>query len=78
MEKVIVYSTSTCPYCNRVKDYLASKGVKFKNIDIAKDKKYLDEMVKKSGQMGIPVIDIGGNIIIGFEKEEIDKAVEEV
>ncbi|MGM0368332.1 MAG: glutaredoxin domain-containing protein [Actinomycetota bacterium] len=78
MEKVIVYSTSTCPYCNRVKDYLASKGVKFKDIDIAKDKKYLDEMVKKSGQMGIPVIDIDGNIIIGFEKEEIDKAVEEV
>lgn len=78
MEKVIVYSTSTCPYCNRVKDYLKSKGIKFKNIDIAKDEKYLDEMVKKSGQMGIPVIDIGGNIIIGFEKEEIDKAVEEV
>ncbi|MDZ7838391.1 MAG: glutaredoxin domain-containing protein [Actinomycetota bacterium] len=77
MKKVLVYSTPTCPYCARVKDYLSENGVQYDEVDISSDQKNLDEMVKKTKQMGIPVIDFNGRIIIGFEKEEIDEAIKE-
>ena len=66
MEKIIVYSTETCPYCVMVKEFLKDKNVKFENVDVGQDKAKADEMVEKSGQMGVPVIDIDGKIIIGF------------
>ncbi|MCG9480002.1 MAG: glutathione S-transferase N-terminal domain-containing protein [Actinomycetia bacterium] len=77
MKKVLVYSTPTCPYCARVKDYLSENGVRYDEVDISSDQKNLDEMVKKSKQMGIPVIDFNGRIVIGFEKEAIDEAIKE-
>ncbi|MCX6358097.1 MAG: glutathione S-transferase N-terminal domain-containing protein [Candidatus Aureabacteria bacterium] len=72
---VKVYSTPTCPYCIRVKAYLKESGVAFEDIDVSKDRTAADEMVRKSSQMGVPVIDIDGAIVIGFQKEEIARAL---
>ncbi|HOV27686.1 MAG TPA: glutaredoxin domain-containing protein [Pseudobacteroides sp.] len=69
---VTVYSTPTCPWCTRVKDYLKYKEVPFKDIDVSKDRESAMEMINKSGQRGVPVIDIDGNIIVGFDQAAID------
>jgi glutaredoxin-like YruB-family protein len=73
MKKVTIYSTPTCPYCVLVKNYLEEKGIKFEYIDVSSDQEKASEMVEKSGQTGVPVIDIDGKIITGFDKQEIDK-----
>ena len=73
--KVKVYSTKTCPWCHKVKDMLNEKKVKFEDIDVGADQKAANEMVEKSGQMGVPVIDIDGTIIVGFDKEALEKAL---
>ena len=68
-----IYSTPTCPYCHMVKDYLKGKGVEFNDYNVAEDQAKAQEMVEKSGQMGVPVIEIDNNIIVGFDKPEIDR-----
>lgn len=73
MHAVTVYSTPTCPYCIRLKSYLEQRGVSFTNIDVSDDKTGLDKMVSISGQMGVPVADIDGKVVVGFDKEKIDK-----
>ena len=73
--KVKVYSTSTCPWCHKAKEFLKAKGIKFEDINVGTDQKAANEMVEKSGQMGVPVIDIDGKIIVGFDKEELEKAL---
>ena len=73
--KVKVYSTSSCPWCYKVKDFLKEKGVKFEDINVGADRKAAEEMVKKSGQMGVPVTEIDGKIIVGYDKEAIEKAL---
>ena len=73
MHTVTVYSTPTCPYCVRLKAYLNQKGIVFTNVDVSVDKAGLDRMVALSSQMGVPVVDIDGQIVVGFEKEKIDK-----
>jgi glutaredoxin 3 len=78
MEKVKVYSTPTCPWCHRVKEYLEVKGIKFKDIDVTKNQEAAQEMVKKSGQMGVPQIEINGKMIVGFDQEAIDKEITEL
>ncbi|OYT34031.1 MAG: NrdH-redoxin [Candidatus Aenigmarchaeota archaeon ex4484_52] len=75
VKKIIVYSTNTCPYCDYVKDYLKEKNLEFENIDVSSDRQKAQEMMDKSGQMGVPVIDIDGKIIIGFDKEKINDAL---
>lgn len=70
-KKVAVYSTPTCPYCVRAKQFLTEKGVVFENYDVASDQAKADEMVERSGQMGVPVIDIDGEMVVGFDKERI-------
>ena len=77
MEKVIVYSTETCQYCHMVKDYLKEKGVDFEEIDVGKDQAKGQEMVEKSGQMGVPVLDIDGELIVGFNKPKIEEVLKE-
>ena len=67
---VIVYSTTTCPYCHLVKDYLKKKKVEFVDINVAENRAKAEEMMKKSGQMGVPVIDIEGKIIMFFNPRE--------
>jgi len=73
MAKVKVYSTQFCPYCVSLKQFLKKHNVDFEDIDVTKDKKLQDEMIEKSGQMGVPVADIDGEIIIGFDKTKIAK-----
>ncbi|MEM4348658.1 MAG: glutaredoxin domain-containing protein [Candidatus Anstonellaceae archaeon] len=73
--QVIVYSTKTCPFCIMAKRYLTQKGVKFVDYDVGADQQKAFEMIAKSGQMGVPVLDIKGRIIIGFDKEAIDEAL---
>ncbi len=70
---ITVYSTPTCPYCKMVKEYLTEKKVEFKDVNVAADKAKAQEMIDKSGQMGVPVIDIDGQIIIGFDKAALEK-----
>lgn len=71
--KVLVYSTPTCPHCIRAKQFLADNKVVFENIDVSVDHARAEEMINKSGQMGVPVLDIDGRIIVGFDKEAIKK-----
>ena len=68
---VKVYSTPTCPYCVTLKAFLKEKGIEFKDIDVSSDSASAEEMIKKSGQMGVPVSDIDGEIVVGFDKEKI-------
>ncbi|MBD3259098.1 NrdH-redoxin [Candidatus Woesearchaeota archaeon] len=74
-KKVVVYSTPTCPFCNHVKEFLKENDIEFEDIDVSKSQDKAKEMVEKSGQMGVPVIDIEGEIIVGFDKEKIKKAL---
>lgn len=70
--KVKVYSTPTCPWCIRLKEYLKAKKVEFTNIDVAADPVAAREMIQKSGQMGVPQIEIGERIIVGFDQATIE------
>lgn len=72
-KNVKVYSTAACSYCKQLKEFLAEKNIQFENIDVGADQEKAKEMVSKSGQMGVPVTDIEGKIIIGFDKEAISK-----
>lgn len=69
---VKVYSTPTCPWCKKAKDYLKSKNIEFEDINVAEDDKAREEMIEKSGQMGVPVLDVNGTIIVGFDQEKLD------
>lgn len=70
--KVIVFSTPTCSYCNAAKSYFRQKGVKYKDVDVSKDPAAARDMVRRSGQQGVPVIDIGGKVIVGFDRPKIN------
>lgn len=72
-----VYTTDTCPWCDKAKAYLKSKGADYTEVNVAEDMEGREEMVKLSKQMGVPVLNIDGNIIVGFDKPAIDKALEE-
>lgn len=72
---IIIYSTTACPYCNMAKAYLKEKGVEFQEFDVSQNQEKGLEMVEKSGQQGVPVIDVNGKIIIGFDKAKIDEAL---
>lgn len=75
MPNITIYSTPTCPYCKLAKSYLQSKNIPYKDIDVSGDDKAAEEMIHKSGQMGVPVIDIDGKIIVGFQKQALDSAL---
>jgi len=62
-----------CAYCVTLKQFLSQHNIEFENIDVSNDQKAQEEMIKKSGQMGVPVIDIDGEIIVGFDKEKISQ-----
>ncbi len=72
-KKVVIFSTPACPWCGRVKSYLRQKGVRFKDIDVSKDKYAARDMVRRTGQMGVPVLLIGSRPIVGFNKPLIDR-----
>ncbi len=72
---VVVYSTPSCPYCIRVKQFLSDNHVEFTNYDVSTDKVKAAEMVERTGQMGVPVVVIDGKPIIGFDKPQIQQAL---
>jgi len=71
--KIKVYSTPMCTWCHKLKEYLKEKNIEFEDIDVSKDQEAAQEMVKKSKQMSVPVIEIDGEIVAGFDKEKINK-----
>lgn len=68
-QQVKVYSTPTCPWCKRTKQFLDDNRIAYQAFDVASDKAARDEMITKSGQMGVPVIDIDGEITVGFDEK---------
>ncbi len=73
--KVRVYSTPTCPYCHMTKEFLKKNKIDFEDIDVSKDQKAAHEMIEKSGQMGVPVIDVDGKIIVGYNVTALKEAL---
>ena len=74
-KKVVLYGTPTCPFCSRAKQFLQEGNIEFENVDVASNQEKIKEMVDKSGQMGVPVLDIDGTIIVGFDKDKITQAL---
>ena len=73
--KVKVYSTPTCPWCMKAKEFLKENHIKYAEANVADDEKELKEMIEKSGQTGVPVIDVGGTILLGFDKNALKRAL---
>jgi len=71
--RVKVYTTPVCPYCYALKDFLRQRKVEFEEIDVSANGQAAEEMIKKSGQMGVPVTEIDGEIVVGFDKEKLEK-----
>ena len=70
-KQITVYSTPTCPYCLMVKQFLKDNNINFHDYDVGSDRAKAQEMVQKSGQMGVPVLDIDGEIVVGFDRDRI-------
>ena len=70
---VIIYSTPTCVYCRTLKEYLRRNKIEFQEVDVSKDEKQLQKMIKMSGQMGVPVVEIDDDVVVGFDKKKIDE-----
>lgn len=75
MKKVTIYTTPTCGYCKMSKEFFKEKNVDYKEVDVSADQKAAEEMIHKSGQMGVPVIDVEGEIIIGFDQARLSQAL---
>jgi glutaredoxin-like YruB-family protein len=75
MPKVIIYTTTTCPFCKMAKDFFKENNIEYIEKNVTTDEAALKEMVQKSGQMGVPVIDIDNQIIVGFDEEAICDAL---
>jgi len=74
-DKIIIYSTPTCPYCKMAKDFFKKNGVDYNEIDVATDAAKQEELFKKSGQMGVPVILINKQAIVGFDQAKLKKTL---
>ena len=74
-KNVKIYSTPTCPFCVRAKQFLKDSNILFEDIDVSSDQNKAQEMIAKSGQMGVPVLDIDGEIIVGFDKARIKEVL---
>ena len=72
-KRVIVFSTPTCTQCNSAKRYLRERGVRFRDVDVSRDPVAARDMVKRSGQQGVPVIEINGRVVVGFNRAEVDR-----
>lgn len=71
MPKIKLYSTPTCPWCAKTREFFRKHKIKYTDIDVSSNKKAAQEMIHKSGQMGVPVIDINGKIIVGYNEEKL-------
>lgn len=72
---VTIYTTTHCPFCKMAKEFFSRNNVKYNEKNVEEDQTAADEMINKSGQMGVPVIDIDGKVIVGFDKKAIEKAL---
>lgn len=70
---ITIYSTPTCVYCKSLKEYFTEKNITFQEVDVAENEKELEKMVAISGQMGVPVVDLDGEVVIGFDRARIDE-----
>ena len=73
MSKVTIYSTPTCVYCKMAKEFFRTNNIQYEEHNVAEDDKAREEMVNKSHQLGVPVIDVDGEIIVGFNKQELSR-----
>jgi glutaredoxin-like YruB-family protein len=71
--RIIVFSTPNCPWCTKVKRYLKEQNCRFRDVDISKDDKAAKDVVRRTGQMGVPVVLVNNKTIIGFNKKELDR-----
>lgn len=76
MKKVKIYSTSACVYCKMAKDWMEKNGIEYEEYNVGTDAEKRDEMVKKSGQMGVPVFEVGDEMIIGFDRNRLQELLE--
>jgi glutaredoxin 3 len=74
--RVLVFTTPTCPWCERTKLYLRSRGVPYKEVDVARDPQAARDLVRRTGQTGVPVIEIDGRPIVGFDRPRIDRLLD--
>ncbi|VVB55000.1 putative Thioredoxin [uncultured archaeon] len=75
--QITIYATPSCPWCHKARDLLKQKKVAYKEVDVSSDEKGATEMFEKSGQMGVPVLDINGKIIVGFDRQAIEEELAE-
>ncbi|HHS96694.1 MAG TPA: NrdH-redoxin [Chloroflexi bacterium] len=71
--RVIIFTTPTCSFCRAAKTYLRQRGIRFREVDVSRDQAALRDMVRRSGQQGVPVIQIGNKIVVGFDRPKIDR-----
>jgi glutaredoxin-like YruB-family protein len=71
--KIKIYSTPACPHCKAAKNYFKSLGIPFEDVDVSKDQREAEKMVQKTHQYGVPVIEVGNQIVIGFDRNKIDR-----
>jgi len=69
--KIIIYGTDSCPWCHKAREFMKEHKVKFTDKNVGEDQKAAQEMIKKSGQQGVPVIDVDGEIIVGFDEDRL-------
>ena len=73
IHRVLVFTTPTCPWCQRAKSYLRSKSIPFKEVDVTRDQQAARDLVRRTGQMGVPVIEIDGRPVVGFDQRQVDR-----
>lgn len=71
--RVLVFTTPTCPWCTRAKAYLRERHVPFREVDVARDAAAARDLVRRTGQTGVPVVEIDGKPVVGFDKSQIDR-----
>lgn len=75
MKQITIYSTPTCVYCKMAKDFFQKNGIQYKEFNVAEDEQAREDMINKSHQLGVPVIDVDGEIFVGFNRAELEKVV---
>ena len=75
VKDVKIYTTSTCPWCMKTKEFLKARNINYKEVNVGVDEKARNEMFEKSGQFGVPVTDVNGTVIVGYDKEALQKAL---
>jgi glutaredoxin 3 len=73
MANVVIYSTPSCVYCRMAKEFFKENNIEYAEKNVAADSKAREDMIERSGQMGVPVIDIDGNLVVGFDKEKLSE-----